>query len=693
MEPTPPVAPVFDEALLVLWGPIGWHARVRLLPDRIEAEPTSALERLAGAAPFSIPLGPDVEWTSNLHSGALTITAADQQRKFTGKATARLHALLMGMRAPMRVDSAPDTLLLTGPVHRIGASGRRQSCELRLGTNSLQVWVQTTGGASAESVRLPLAELSAIERQTDADQLRLYSTRGDELHLQGELVGGLYVCLRAMGFEGNRQPDPIRAPLWFGQATQQTGTLPRGGTLAIGPGGLFFVDQTLGASLNPEPYLQLGLGALLSFELSTARAPVLSITRRTGEPLRFALGRRGLNLDDLAKLMLEHGASISSAWGGVLDRPVDARLLLTPAGLERLVADCEAQIEVGRPLEGACCLLHDGQVLHRGWLALLTTGVLFAPADERPEARLFIDRTRFDPARSSLEGERTLRLVEGHRTRLAYMPQSAPLVAELWRIIGDAKPGVAALRSRFPHLERMTGTADQVRVADHDVELLSARGAVVTIDDEGLSISVSEAPPALLSAGLRVRVEFNIQKTVFSFKSLLVRVERSAGAGARLVLSAPEAVDERENSRHAFRVGFVGQGQVTLLRALADRRSAGPTQSADLADLSFTGVGLRLPKEATHPVRAVVRLRLPLGGRSSDELLAEVVHTRDFPDGTVHHGLRFLDPTAALHRDLQSKVVRLQQDEVVRKREEAEASRTGQPQPPPRADDPSGGRS
>jgi hypothetical protein len=128
-------------------------------------------------------------------------------------------------------------------------------------------------------------------------------------------------------------------------------------------------------------------------------------------------------------------------------------------------------------------------------------------------------------------------------------------------------------------------------------------------------------------------------------------------------------------------VTFLGQGSVTPLRGIADRRAAGAAQPAELSDLSFTGVGLRVPEDRSYPLRAVLRLRLPLGGRSRDELLAEVVHTRDAPDGMVHHGCRFLDPTAALHRDLQSKVIRLQQEEVVRRQEEAEASRTGNPSP------------
>lgn len=680
MDPARQPAPLFDEAMLVLWGPIGWHARVRLYPDRLEAEPTSALERLAGASPFTVQLGPEVEVEARPTSQLLTIAAGDQQRKLTGKGAGRLYALINELRAPLRADVAPDTQLLAGAVTRLLPSGRGQASELRLGSASLQLWA--LGGAGAEAAQLPLAELASVERQPEADQLRIFSTRGEELHLQGELVGPLYVHLRAMGFEGGRQPEQPEPPLWAGQATLQTGALPRSGTLAIGPGGLFFVDQTLGASLNPEPYQQLSLSALLSVELSTTRTPTLTLSQRGGEPLRFTLSKRGPTLDDLAALLLAHGATMSAAWGGARDRPVDARLMLSMAGLERLVADCEAQIAVGRPLEGACCFLRDGQALSRGWIALLTTGVLFAPADERPEKRVFIDRTRFDPARSGLEAERTLRLVEGHRNRLVYLPQSPALIGQIWKLISDAKPGVAALRSRFPHLDKLTGVADQLRFADQDVELLAARGAAVVIDDEGIAVVISEAAPAPLCPGVRLRVELTQQKTVYAFKALLIRVERAAGAGARLVLSAPEAVEERENNRQAFRVTFLGQGTVTPLRGLADRRAAGPATIAELADLSFTGVGLRLPEDASQPVRAVLRMRLPLGGRSRDELLAEVVHTRAAPDGMVHHGCRFIDPTAALHRDLQSKVIRLQQDEVVRKRDEAEASRTGQPTPP-----------
>jgi hypothetical protein len=670
-------APLFDEAMLVLWGPIGWHARVRLFPDRLEAEPTSTLERLAGAAPFRMALGTGGEIDVRSSGQVLTVTAGDHVRKLSGKGAARLAALLLELRRPADGALAPDLRLLTGAVQRLLPSGRSLAAELRLGTAALQL--VDPGGA--EVLLLPLLELAAVERQPESDQLRLLTTRGEEHLLHGEIVGGLYVALRAMGFEGSRQPTEVVAPLWLGGATLQSGTIPRLGTLGIGPGGVFFVDQTLGASLNPEPYQQVALGAVLSVEVSTARVPVLTVGAISGEPLRFALSRRGPTIDDLAALLLERGSAMSAAWGGVRNRQVDARLMLTGAGLERLVADCEAQIAVGRPIEGACCFLRDGQSLNRGWIALLSTGLLFAPADARVEKRLFLDRARFDPARSGLEGERALRLVEGHRSRMAYLPQSLALVQHLWQIISDAKPGVAALRSRYPHLDRLTGPADQLRVADQDVELLAARDVAVSVDDEGLALVLGEALPSMFVPGLRLRVELTQQKTIFGFKALLIRVDRRVGAGGRLILSAPEALTERENSREAFRVTFLGQGSVTPLRGIADRRAAGAAQPAELSDLSFTGVGLRVPEDRSYPLRAVLRLRLPLGGRSRDELLAEVVHTRDAPDGMVHHGCRFLDPTAALHRDLQSKVIRLQQEEVVRRQEEAEASRTGNPSP------------
>lgn len=670
-------APLFDEAMLVLWGPIGWHARVRLYPDRIEAEPTSALERLAGAAPFRLAVGPGAELEARPNGQLLVLATGNQVRKLSGKGAGRLYNLLLELQRPADSGLGSDVRLLNGQVQRLLPSGRSLTVELRLGTGALHL----TDPGGAEVLSLPLPELAAIERQPESDQLRLLTTRGDEHLLHGELVGGLYVALRAMGFEGSRQPAEVVAPLWLGAATLQSGAIPRAGMLAIGVGGVFFVDQTLGASLNPEPYQQVALGAVLSVEVSTARVPVLTLGSTAGEPLRFALSRRGPTIDELAALLLARGSSISAAWGGVRNRQVDARLMLTQPGLERLVADCEAQIAVGRPIEGACCFLRDGQSLNRGWIALLSTGLLFAPADARVEKRLFVERARFDPARSGLDGERALRLVEGHRSRMAYLPQTPALVQHLWQIISDAKPGVAALRSRYPHIDRLTGPADQFRVADQDVELLAARDVAVVVDDEGLGVMVGEALPPVLSPGLRLRVELTQQKTIFGFKALLIRVDRTPGAGSRLVLSAPEVVTERENSREAFRVTFLGQGAVTRLRGMADRRAAGPAQPAELSDLSFTGVGLRVPEERSYPLRAVLRLRLPLGGRSRDELLAEVVHTRDAPEGMVHHGCRFLDPTAALHRDLQSKVIRLQQEEVVRKQEEAEASRTGNPAP------------
>jgi c-di-GMP-binding flagellar brake protein YcgR len=179
--------------------------------------------------------------------------------------------------------------------------------------------------------------------------------------------------------------------------------------------------------------------------------------------------------------------------------------------------------------------------------------------------------------------------------------------------------------------------------------------------------------PAALSAGLRVQVEVTQEKVVYSFRSHIVGVGEEEGGAMHVVLSAPDALEERENARQNFRVTFLGDGVVVPLRGLADRRPrTGQSIPAIMVDLSASGVAVRLPEDQAQEVAQVLRLRLPLAGTARDELVGEVVHVRDGPDGTIIHGCRFLEPTAALQRDLQAAVFKLQIREMSLRREEQE---------------------
>lgn len=672
-------APVeFDEPLLVLWGPIGWRARVVVRGDQLTGEPTSALERMAGAAPFLMRLTEGLKVEGRPNSSTLVVSADGQSRRLTGKAGGRLYTLLSERQRGGVEDLGPDLEVLHGAVRRIGA-GLGVSGECRLGTSTLRFRPSGRGGGGAfdAEVILPLAELRAVERMPDGASLSL-SGAGVELRLEGTLISAIYVCLRAMGFEGDRAPSVVVPPWWSGVATLVASPINRAGFLSIGPPGVFFVDRTLGSALSAEGYRAIEPGALLSAELSGTNEPTLRFSLHQGEPVELHLSHGGLSLDALAQLMSGRGASLSAAWGGVKHRALDARLKLTDRSLAALLADHSDAFAVGRALDGVAVVAQDGRALRRGWLILLSTGLLFVAADELPEHRWLIEGARFERSRSGVEGDHTLRLVEGARERRVICPQPPELVQSLWRVISDARPGVAALRERYPHLDKLAGPVQQVRLANLGVELFSARGASLMVVDQGLSVRLGQAVPPALSAGLRVNVEVTQDKVVFAFRSHIVRVGAEEGGAIQLVLSAPDELEERENTRQNFRVTFLGEGLAVPLRGLADRRPVGgPALQATMVDLSASGVAVRVPEAQSQPVAQVLRLRLPLAGSARDELVGEVVHVRDGPEDSVILGCRFLEPTAALQRDLQAAVFKMQLREMSMRREEEDGGGTG----------------
>ena len=674
MDTAPDDAPIeFDEPLLVLWGPIGWRARVTVQGDRLVGEPTSALERMAGASTFSMPLDEGLRVEGRGNSTAVTVTAGGQSRRFTGKGAGRLYTLLQARQQRSREDLGPDLEVLHGSVRRLGA-GLGVGGELRLGTSTLRFRPsgRATGGAFDNEVTIPLAELSRVERQPDPNQLLAGSAEGVELLLDGPLVGALYVCLRAMGFEGDRPPELVVPPWWSGNATLESSPINRTGYLSVGPSGVFFVDRTLGTALSVDAYRSVEPGSILSAEISATTEPSLVLGVHDGPPLRFSLSRDGLSPDALCQLLSGRGGSLSAAWGGVKNRPLDSKLKLTDRALASVLADHSEAFAVGRALDGVAVVAQDGRTLRRGWLILLTTGLLFVPADEQADHRWLIEGARFDRTRSGLEGDHTLRLVAGHRERRVVCPQAPDVVKSLWRVISDARPGAAALRERYPHIDKVSGAVAQLRIANLGVELFSARGASIVVDDEGLSVRLGDELPAALAPGLRVSVEIAQEKVIYAFRSHIVRVATPSSGGARqVVFAAPDTLEERENTRLSFRVTFLGEGTVTPLRGLADRRPKGRGGiEATMVDLSATGVALRVAEEASQPISSVLRMKLPLIGTAREELVGEVVHVRAGPDGTMIHGCRFLDPTAALQRDLQGTVFKMQLREMALRKDE-----------------------
>ena len=668
-------APVeFDEPLLVLWGPIGWRARVTLQGDALVGEPTSALERMAGAATFVMQLSEGLKVEGRPNSTTVIVTADGQSRRMTGKGAGRLYSLLQARERTGVEDLGPDLEVLNGAVRRVGA-GLGVAGDLRLGTSTLRFRPsgRGSGGALDAELNLPLSELVGVERMPEGAALTLRGSKGQELRLEGSLVGAVYVCLRAMGFEGDRAPSAVVPPWWSGAVTWVASPMNHAGFVSIGPPGVFFVDRTLGSALAAHGYRSIEPGALLSAEVSGTNEPTLRFSLHQGDPVELILSHGGLSPDALAQLMSGRGASLSAAWGGVKHRALDSRLRLTDRSLAAVLADHSDAFAVGRALDGVAVVSQDGRALRRGWLVLLTTGLLFVPADELPEHRWLIEGARFERSRSGIEGDHTIRLVQGAHERRVICPQPPEVVQALWRVIADARPGVAALRERYPHLDKLSGAVQQVRIANLGVELFSARGASLMVVDEGLSVRLGAAVPAALSAGLRVQVEVTQEKVVYSFRSHIVGVGEEEGGAMHVVLSAPDALEERENARQNFRVTFLGDGVVVPLRGLADRRPrTGQSIPAIMVDLSASGVAVRLPEDQAQEVAQVLRLRLPLAGTARDELVGEVVHVRDGPDGTLIHGCRFLEPTAALQRDLQAAVFKLQIREMSLRREEQE---------------------
>ena len=650
-------------------GPLAWQVEVTLRDDgEVRLEPTRWLEQKAGARPERFHVG-ELRAVQTAWMRGVSVVLPDRTLRLSGSG---LDEVIAALHRAADASAPPARDLLSGAAAQPVAAGPTQRLDVRLTERALHV-APTAGVQSALSgaqpIELPLEWLAAFAFD-EGRQIKIFVNGGPgrslpPVELTGGVAGALAATLAAAGVEEGavvRSPEDrllAEPPLVCGPARERHLLLDRPVHLAIGQGGLASAAVDLpvlfaGADLDHIP-----LDKVRAFEVGADHA------------LRVELFG-----DDNRVWRLQSPPPGAEALGRVLAlRPPDdgprARTdgLLPPEAAAELVRRAPVA-DLHSDAQPVCALpvVHlDEQRAHRGWAVLLDAGLLLLHSGDDAAASftptLLVDRTR-----STQDGPLIELVANRRHHRLLAVGGPGPARA-LLSALGTASASPADALASFSHYAPLVGRKGWVRLAREHVELVAHRGVEARLEPDGYAVILPGPAPAALTPGLRVEVELGDARTVYTWRTDVLRTQPLEG-GTLVVLLFTPSVHRRENQREAFRVPVTGPVELRSpppqVRPGASMPPTAPTAlrpgerafAGALADLSAGGVAVVL-SEALEPGTSV-EVRASIEG-APQRWRAEVVYHRRLPgDEGVHHGLRLRDLSRGQLDALQSLVVRLQ---------------------------------
>lgn len=672
---------------LLMYGPLAWNVGVVLTDRRLVARPTSALERLAGASGVEFALSDvtKVVW-SGLQRQVTFELESGRRVRLTGGGARVLHARVSALRSADQGSSRAvvaqaarflpgERVLVSGAVDAVvqdplWASGQVQLTTLRLrfepsrGVQSLLV--------SSRPVELPLSELAGLRVTRGGSAvalLRVVQRPGDggpmvetAVELVRGVVPGLGATLRAMGLPELARdtvpttPPILEPPVLSGVGRMGEGALARSGHVAIGRGGIAFASADFVSTVAGTSVECIDLAQVLRIDQDKAKPKLLRIQARGQDAWRVVeLDKAAVGLEHLASLLAQVPARSAL--------PLDRRNRLEQSDLADLVRMHGAVLPPNRrhePTLGVSAVRRTraGRCV-RGWLLVLNVGVLFLPFDGRAEDRRFFEGALIDRVRSGVDGPQVRIVVERRAEEFAVVGGGRP-AAELWRALWSQLPDATALTGRFPYLDVLVGQIRCVRVQHNRVELLSRRMVTTSLERDGIGLSVGLEAPELLAPGLDVEVEMGDEKTVYTFRTHVARVEVRED-DLFLVLGLSRDVQKRKNNRRAFRVAIEADLSIDRVPRHG-AKAVGSPWTARLENVSWTGVAVSFAR--ARALGTLLEAVIPLGDATRTYRF-EVIHTQKRAgDEGILHGCRFLDLTAGDQDHIQSAVIRQQMREV-----------------------------
>lgn len=653
-------------------GPLAIHVAVTVEHDRVQVEPTSRLERLAGARPFDIPLDvlQDVEgsWLRGM-----SLVTTERAYRFSGSGIKVVYEALklrLGKGGSVQRLLPGEHELLEGSVERVASPVWIRS-SLRLTNRRLLVSAQT-GVQSLlpheRTIELPVEWIACFRLESDG-QLHIFIDGGPgrtrpPVVLSGGSSARVCAVLLAMGIEEGgpvRPPDqrpPPRPPIVWGPVAIEGATVNRQGFAAVGPGGLGIVADDLVASVAGAELTSLDLEGLQSWRLDDTDQSVLELQHLAGPwTLRFQLTT--VDAHAFAQLVARtapHGA-----------RLLDGQHHLAIEDVDELMATASGALPTGRVQQGVggVAVLYGETILdvRRGWLLLLTAGFLLVDLDETTASFLagpLIDRTR-----TTIDAHGRLDMRVDRKPVSVLVVGGEEPARSLWSAFGGRAPEKSEVFAVFPYVGEMLGRLSCLRVARDRRELFSRRMVTTSLEPDGLAFRLPLPVPRRLEVAARVEVELGDDRTVYTFRTDVARIDPVAsGEHAVVVLLLAREVERRDNRRQAFRVAIEGEATARKVSEHGGR-ARGARIAMETVNLSWTGVGLLSASEP--PVGQLLRLVLPLEGDTGIYTVQVVQTHKVVGDPRVHIGCRFLDLSRGQQDWLQSVVIRQQMREVAAK--------------------------
>lgn len=679
-----------DLGALLLYGPLAWHVRVTITDKRLQMRPTRRLERLAGAKSQLITLDDidSVSWSRIQQQ--VSIKLSDRTLRIAGRGATALHKRLKELLDP---DPDPNPTATKASAHSSFLPGERVWVE---GTVDAVVrdplWARGTVQLTSQRVRFEpsrgMQRLVLSGRPVEvrlADIVGIRITRGGtgiallwciedettqriELEAAMELVRGvmpaLVAAMRSMGAivlgEAVEPPAnliPLQVPLMVSQARLGSGALARTGTIAIGIGGVWFTSDDFVATVAGTSAEGLAIQDIIRVHADAPVTRTVKLERRGGgDSLVLESTGASFRVEPLASLM----ATQPPVQGLVLDK----HGRLTDADLRNLARMNASILPEGRGINAlkggaAVRITHRGNLV-RGWLIVLSSGLLFLPIDGLAQDRVYLDGPLIDRSRSRADDNGVLNVTVERREERFAISGGRRTAAELWHTMWSHLPDARSLADRYPYLKALVGRIGYIRLKHRQVEILSRRMLTTTLERNGIGVRIGHGLPEMVGPGLDVEVEMGSEKTVYLFRTHIADVDERDG-DTWVTLGLSTKVQCRDNRRRAFRVAFEQDLGVQRL-AHHDATPDEQILSGKTANLSWTGLALLLPDE--QPVGTLLQAKLDLTGEPLTHTL-EVIYTKLLTaEKTVLHGCRLLNLSAGQQDHVQSLVIRQQMQEV-----------------------------
>lgn len=593
-------------------GLLGTAGTLHLDAAVLRFTPRSARPAWLGGGGMEVALR-EIEGIST--DGGLAVEAGGQVWRFTGGGVAPLALLLESELLAMRGEPsrfAPGArYLVQGEARWEAEGGEKGHGHVMLVRDRLLWW---TGRGPVQELPLARVRTSGLEQATGA---LIVDDGAQETLFHSAAAGALCAWLAVA--EGAAEVGE-GARVFAGTG----GTLGGRVHLGVAPGRLVWVRGGRGGTRWVVPVARLwglhGRGTSLELVASGGRQRIELDGVEGAEAVRRVV------LDEV-----ERWAQLGAAWGGTAAERFDPRL---PA-----VAGEEARLL--RP-----ALRLEGEQQATGTLCLFEESLVFVPADGTAPEVLPVDGL----VRSRAVGPHLVGIVG--RRAVVRLGGPAAEVDALWDLLQAPARLLTGTAITAAALARLQGEAAWLRVGAQgaDEEPVETGAVRLKVVERTVRIEVEGRPPAWLKPGVALELELGRREGLTHVHAAARRVQ-PVGRRWRLDLEPPDRI-EIFNKREAYRAPAEGTAQLR-------EPGGGPLGSAELRDLSASGIGLRAAPTLAAGRR--VEVELLFEDEAPLVLEARVVRESRASDGVVL-GLKIAEDELdeARHTELAALVMRLQ---------------------------------